>query len=303
MSEHDKPRNDAPDKAADKTPDKTKPASLLDDHDPAISALYRDSAQEMPPPLLDAKITQAAHAAVSEQETAPVPPKSSRQWQWLGGLAASVVVVLLAVELLPQALRSPLPTTASVPAPASTQPSKERPAPEDARVETQAARAPASADGEAMPDLPAAPLARGMLQENTAPQISPAQRMLAQPPAEMRDEMRDAMQDRAEDTFKKTEAAPAAPTEPDHAETTLSGLAGATSDTLVMETPESPDAEFERIAALWKHDNPQEAIERFAAFRKRYPDYTPDVEHLEFFKALQAELDAREKAKTGGQSE
>lgn len=89
--------------------DKSKIASLQDDHDPDISTLYRQSAQDMPPASLDDQILRAAHAAVTTQEEAPITPKPHRRWPWLGGLAASVLVAVLAVKLLPYSLRSPAP--------------------------------------------------------------------------------------------------------------------------------------------------------------------------------------------------
>ena len=64
---------------------------MSDDRD--LSALYQSADKPQPPAALDETIRAAAHQAVK--------PKRLHAPQWLGGIAASLIAVLLITQLLP----------------------------------------------------------------------------------------------------------------------------------------------------------------------------------------------------------
>ena len=61
--------------------------------DRELSALYHSADKPQPPTALDETIRSAAHQAIK--------PKHSHAPQWLGGIAASLIAVLLITQLLP----------------------------------------------------------------------------------------------------------------------------------------------------------------------------------------------------------
>lgn len=68
------------------------------DPDSDHSALYASSRRETPPALLDANVMQAARAAIPDTKT----PHRDRSMPWFAGLAASVVIGIVLVQLYPQ---------------------------------------------------------------------------------------------------------------------------------------------------------------------------------------------------------
>jgi hypothetical protein len=238
--------------------DKSKIASLLDDHDPAISSLYRDSAQDMPPTSLDDKILRAAHAAAASQEEAPIIQKPRRPWPLLGGLAASVLVAVLAVNLLPHSLQSPpaLKERATV----GTS--------EADRLAPKSASPPSAAVSEPMPASPiAAPEKR--IQQDVATE-----------------NLADELETKAERKFATGMAA-------DRAETSMPSAAPDMPEEMGTAASISRDQEFNSIAALWKTGNTAEAIALFETFQKQHPDYTPSSTDLPVFQALQSALETK----------
>lgn len=235
--------------------DKSKIASLLDDHDPAISSLYRESAQDMPPTSLDDKILRAAHAAATSQEETPVIHKPRRPWPLLGGLAASVLVAVLAVKLLPHSLQSP---------PAS----KERAAlgsSEADRLAPKTASPPSAAVSEPMPASPIA-MPEKRIQQDTATL-----------------NLADELETKAE---RKSATGMAA----DRAESATPSAAPEMPEQMGIAASISPDQEFNSIAALWKTGNTAEAIALFEVFQNQHPDYTPSSTDLPVFQALKLAL-------------
>ncbi len=236
--------------------DKSKIASLLDDHDPAISSLYRESAQGMPPTSLDDQILRAAHAAVATQEETPTTHKPRRPWPLLGGLAASVLVAVLAVKLLPHSIQSPPSVLEERPMLGSSE--ADSLSPKSAALPTDTARA-------FQPSSPAAALEKPLQQE--APTLNLADESAA----------------KAE---RKSTAGMAA----DRAENVTPGIATEAPKEMGAESSNIRDDEFNSIVALWKAGKTTEATARFEAFQKQYPDYTPDETNLDVFQALQSEL-------------
>jgi len=235
--------------------DNSKVTSLLDDHDPAISSLYRESAQDMPPSTLDDKILKAAHAALNTPQDAPAVQKSSRQWPLLGGIAASVLVAVLAVKLLPYSLQSPAPDM------------KERASLETSAADSvaqQSSEPPAAAISRSLPGSPSVMAEKRIQQEAATANLTDEQEIKAE---------RGITTGMAAD---RTELSKSVATE--------------MSEEVDAEITNVRDEEFNRIVALWKAGNTAEATARFESFRKQYPDYTPSSADLPVFKALQSAL-------------
>ena len=234
--------------------DKPKVASLLDDHDPAISSLYRESAQDIPPTSLDDKIILAAHAAVNAQQDAPVTHKTRRSWPLLGGLAASVLVAVLAVKLLPYSLQSPAPVM------------KERTAAgtsETDRLASKSVTPPAASVSAPMPVSP-----------TMVPEIQ-----IQQDAATLNQS--DEQEKKAERTFAAGAAA-------DRAEVSMSEAATESPAEKPSPALLDRDNEFNRIVTLWNAGNTVEAIARFEVFQKQYPDFTPNDADLPVFQAIES---------------
>lgn len=235
--------------------DKSKVTSLLDDHDPAISSLYRESAQDMPPGTLDDKILKAAHAALNIPQDAPVVQKASRRWPLLGGLAASVLVGVLAVKLLPYSLQSP------------ESDMKERASlgtSEADRLAQKPFEPPAAAISQSLPSSPSVMAEKRIEQDAATPNL-------------------------ADERETKAERGITAGMAADRAELSKS-VSTEMSEKMDAETTSVRDEEFNRIVALWKAGNTAEATARFESFRKQYPDYTPSSADLPVFQALQSAL-------------
>lgn len=235
--------------------DKAKIAALQDDHDPDISALYRQSAQELPPAALDDQILRAAHAAVTTQEAASITPKPRRPWPLLGGLAASVLVAVLAVKLLPYSIRSLSPEM------------KER----AARDQPIDGLAPKSA-------APMPSIDSGTVQ--ATPEALPEKRM-------PKDE--DSLS-RAQPPFRSEAFEADRPALQDNRGSDQSDVAILPTDEADTDTSVLRDEEFSKIAALWKSGYIEEAIKRFASFQKRFSDYTPTPHDEAVFQLLQSEV-------------
>lgn len=234
--------------------DKSKIASLLDDHDPAISSLYQQSAQDMPPTSLDDKIVQAAHAAVTTPEATPITHKTRRQWPLLGGLAAGVLVAVLAVRLLPHSLQSPAPVM------------KERTAvgtSETDRLASKSVTPPTAPVSEPMPVSP-----------TMAPEIR-----IQQDAATLN--LSDEREKKAERTFTAGAAA-------DRAEVSMSETATESPEEKPSPTSLDRDDEFNRIVTLWNAGNTVEAVTRFEVFQKQFPDFTPNDDDLPVFQAMES---------------
>lgn len=238
--------------------DKSKIASLLDDHDPAISSLYRESSQDMPPTSLDDKILRAAHAAAASQDEAPIIQKPRRPWPLLGGLAASVLVAVLAVKLLPHSLQSP---------PAL----KERATIGTSEADSLAPKSaspPSAAVSESMPASPIAAPEKRIQQDAATANLA------------------DELETKAERKFATGMAA-------DRAETSMSSVATELPKEMDVESSSLRDQEFNSIAALWKTGNTPEAVALFETFQKQHPDYTPSSTDLPVFQALQSALETK----------
>jgi hypothetical protein len=235
--------------------DNSKVTSLLDDHDPAISSLYRESAQDMPPSTLDDKILKAAHAALNAPHDAPAVQKSSRRWPLLGGLAASVLVGVLAVKLLPYSLQSPAPDM------------KERSSIGSLEADSLTQKPfepPAAAISQSLPSSPSA-MAEKRIQQDAATAYQ------------------------ADERETKAERGITSGMATDRAELSKS-VATELPEEMDAETTSVRDEEFIRIVALWKAGNTAEATARFESFRKQYPDYTPSSADQPVFQALQSAL-------------
>lgn len=238
--------------------DKSKVTSLLDDHDPAISSLYRESAQDMPPGTLDDKILKAAHAALNAPQDAPVAQKASRRWPLLGGIAASVLVGVLAVKLLPYSLQSPEPDM------------KERASlgtSEADSVAQKSSEPPAATISHSLPSSPSV-MAEKHIEQDAAT-------------ANLADE-RETKAERGITTGMAT----------DRAELSKS-VATEMSEEMDAEITKVRDEEFNRIVALWKAGNTAEATVRFETFFKQHPDFTPREPDLPIFQRLKSALESK----------
>lgn len=236
--------------------DKSKIASLQDDHDPDISEVYRQSAQDLPPASLDDQILRAAHAAVTPQEEAPIKSKPRRQWPLLGALAASVLVAVLAVKLLPYSVRSPSPEM------------KERATSKKPAVDSVAPKSAA----------PARSTGIGSMQG--VPSGLPEQRV-------QDDEVG---LNRAEQPARAAEPYGSASDLQNSHDATPSGAATLMPDETDADASSTRNKEFNKIVELWETGNIEEAIKRFAAFQKQFPDYTPNPQDEAVYQTLQSEL-------------
>jgi hypothetical protein len=222
--------------------------------DPRLAALYREAAQETPPPQLDAAILAAARR---EAGTGPRPAGGvfPRAWRLPMAVAAVLVLSVSVVALMweeggDRLLREPAPGTAEPmrerAPPAAQQPRPEAAAPAPQRAESieagPAARAP-------QPGL----ARRGPEAEHARPQ-APAAAMTA-PPAERAEAAPDRASAEAADARLAAKPAPRQfnlERQYEH---------------------EPPQKWLERIAELRREGRQAEADELLEAFRKRFPDH------------------------------
>ena len=275
--------------------DQSNVVPLREVQDKSLSELYRHSATEQPSAALDARILQAAHGTVGTDNHKPMHARP----RWLplaSGLAASVLVAVLVVQLLPLSQ-----TTQERPRPSVAERTNTQ---EQARVsealeqhDLLGSAAPASTAPRQRSAQPSSLQPTRQAEAKLAPEVAPPP-----PPESPPETLQETRQLRSVQPAyaPKKEAAAAAPME-------QSGVADAlTADRLAEQdalTPPSREpqkvgnngndprnAEFRDIAKLWLEGRQEEAVLRFHLFRKSYPDYrAPDSERV-VYAALVAAL-------------
>lgn len=235
--------------------DDPKVTPLGDRHDPKLSALYRMTPRDEPPGALDDRILAAARAA------AETPERQTRP-RWLpvaGGLAASLLVAVLVVQLLPQSQEPAVVASKeeSVKAPASQR------ALEQGQLNSRALN-------DAVVPSPPAPAAKRSTSAG-----APALRSADEP--------------RRETTAPGRIDRPRAPQrmENDAEERAAVGGAASPMEADPIQMPTARDEAFQEIVRLWKAGEKDAATERYRAFRDRYPEFTPRAHD----RALVEELD------------
>lgn len=233
--------------------------------DPALSRLYRQTAQGEPSPALDAAILAAA------RQTAARPARRHRWWQRLGAPVALMATVALAVMLSLTVDRQP-PMSDSAPMPGA--PAEQAPAPIEQR-QLQKAAPPAGRE------LP--PASRAQAESRPAAKASPprqapvtawpeAPRAATPPPAPMAAER--AAERNAEKAADIADRAPPAMQEaaPRFEARRAAPAAAGVARPAATPAP-SPEAWIEEIRTLRRQGQEEAAARRLAEFRAAYPDY------------------------------
>ncbi len=250
----------------------------MNEIDPKISRLYREAANEVPPPALDAAILAAARA----QAARPAPRKRSAWVRWMAPASALATLVLgvsiallvqreqvipEAVERMNQSAPQPQNAPAADSAGSANTRAADRAAPAvPAKKEAPAAAAPAPAlpaqrsqpGAAAKATAEAFPAERGTLSAEPAPAAAGA---AAPQNASSANAARDAASGRME------AGAPAA-------------AAGKLAPMRQGAAPRSAAAWLEDIRRLRQQGRDAEAAEQLAQFRRAYPGYAipPDLD-------------------------
>lgn len=235
--------------------EKSRIASLQDDQDADISALYRQSAQELPPVALDDQILSAAHAAVTPQQAATITPKPRRSWSLLGGLAAGVLVTVVAVKSLPYSLRSPIPA-------------KQQPGLSEGR------------HADSLSPKGAAPFVSEDY-ETSDPAARPEKHLLTDQTSVSRGPQQSRALERAASKPELQEHI-----EAEQANTTQQS--NETDSALMI----ARDKEFLNIVMLWNIGDIPAALKRFQIFQEAYPGYLPHPRYQDTLQALRSALSA-----------
>ncbi len=226
------------------------------EHDPRVSARYRELGREEPGAGVDAAILAASRRAVEARPAPLVAPTGQRRWYV--PLAAAAVIVLSATVVFRIWYEAPE-MDGDVPAPAATE--------ERARDEKPPAGRSDSPRGEAPSRVQprrSAPSAR----EQALPQPS------SEPPAAsgVPEVKREAQAPAAAAPETAARPAPFAAAKPAPAPMLEQRALGRlkTADEAALE--DSPERWLERITELRRKGKDEEADRQLAEFRKRYPD-------------------------------
>ncbi len=245
--------------------DDSKVTPLDDRRDPALSALYRQAPQAQPPAALDNRILNAARNA------ARTPVRQMRP-RWLaaaGGIAASLFVAVLVVQLLPHSTQD-LPTVAApkkqIEPPVSRQPDRN-----EQELDSAAPMADAIAPAAPAPERKARVLeSLGMAKDEIRSSAPVVERM-----GKRMERSRQGMP-ADEPAGSATESAAVA-----------SALAPADTDTR-LDQPDDARNVFREIARLWQDGDTAAALERYRDFRQRYPEFVPHEEDRVLLEKLDA---------------
>lgn len=249
--------------------DQPKVTPLQDADAAALAALYHAHAQETPPAHLDETILSAARAATQQ----PARPRSRRWLPALGGLAASVLVVMVSFQLLPPANVDP--DTPAVLA------DHAQPAEHDAAESKLAAQAPPP---------PAAPARQQSLATNQQPEsaaASPSSQPSAiapsdDPPALMERKRHSPLAPNSEEITAAKPDLSSAPEQPN-----------AALDAVSPAPAQQPVPMLREIETLWRAHQTDQALKRFADFEQSYPNFVIPSEYRPLIAQLRQAQAAR----------
>lgn len=237
-----------------------------DPYDPELSRLYREGAQEEPPPHVDAAILAAARRAVHSGPS-PVgkPHAPPRRWHVPLALAAVLVLSVSMVILSPEVERLPQ----SAPQEAPSAQIYEQHAPQEQRApETPSASAlsaPASPAPQSAPSAQRSDRTASPKRSEGLPAVVQEERTVRQEDALQRSEAQTA-------TARDTEAQKAAREAASRALSAPQAQSRPAAAAALSER-DAPDRWGERIMALRAEGKAMEADALLEQFRQRFPDY------------------------------